>query len=222
MEKTSNKQMWVDLFSEFILSKIEPENLSQIEVVDCENFIVVKGRTSCQDILNLNEIKTKFMEEFSEEFRTTHTIDLIEYGCELDEVEELTSIFYNTVDLSLCSVQTNSLITKSRFPYGYSSKMGKSLYYYSKHIVYNLQTKYNFDKIKLKIVSKNHESDFQIYIDSCDIPDESMKSSILDSFHFEYQKFEKNLKNCDWKKEISEDGYEFEFVKEINTNLVLI
>lgn len=222
MEKTSNKQMWVDLFSEFILSKIESSNLSQIEVIDCENFIVVKGRTTSKDILNLNEIKTNFVEEFSEEFRTTHTIDLIEYGCELDEVEELTSIFYNTADLSLCSVETNSLITKSCFPYGYSSKMGKLLYYYSKHIVYNLQTKYNFDKVKLKIVSINHESDFQIFIDSCDTPDESMKSSILDSFHFEYQKLEKKLENCDWRKEIMEEGYEFEFVKEINPNLIII
>lgn len=221
-KKIFSKQIWLNLFAEFILDEMGTNFDSQIEVADCENFLVVKGKTSSMEILNLNEIKRKFTEEFPDVIKPTHTIDLLEYGCEPKRLNELTSIFFNTSNLVWCLENQNNLIAKSEFPYGYSFQMGKGLHLYSKHIVYNLQSKINFDKVKIKICSSGNEDNFQIFIDSCSDVDEKVRSSILDAFHFEFQKFEKKSESMDWKKKIIDIEYEFDFIKEINQNLIII
>jgi len=216
----------VNLFSEFILNKINITSETLIEVVDCENFFVVKGKTSSTEVLDLNKIKEEFHEKFSktsEKFKIGNTIDLIEYGFELESKEKMTFEFFNTIDLSSnkCNIPNTSLTFKSEFPFGHSFKMGKNLFYYAKHIAYNLQSKYTWDRLVIEISYKNNEENLKLYLDNCDEPNEELKSSILDCFTFNYGIFEKKIIDSDWWKPIIDKEKEFDFVKELNKDLIL-
>lgn len=216
----------VNLFSEYILNKINITSETVIEVVDCENFFVVKGKTSSTEVLDLNKIKEEFHEKFlkiSENFKIGNTIDLIEYGFELDSKDKMAFEFFNTVDLSSskCNIPNTSLTFKSEFPFGHSFKMGKNLFYYAKHITYNLQSKYTWDRLIIEISYKNNEENLKLYLDSCDVSNEELKSSILDCFTFNYGSFEKKIVDSDWWEPIIDEEKEFYFVKELNKDLIL-
>jgi hypothetical protein len=88
LKSKGSKLSIVNLFADFILSKIPHEEETLIQVADCNNFLVVKGKTSYNIPLNLSEIKNEFtnkFEHFFSELTLTHTIDLIEYDCDIKE-----------------------------------------------------------------------------------------------------------------------------------------
>lgn len=216
-----------NLFAEFILNKLGNNNLSQIEIVDFKNFTVIKGKTKSKEILELTKIKSEFTDLFlSTEVGISigNTIDLIEYDADIVSPHKLRFTFYNTIDISKpnCETEKISLISKSEFPYGYSSGMGKTNYYYAKKLVYNLQSKYQWDKITIEFPNPFNENDFSIFVDSCLMANESIKSALLDAFDFNFTGFNKKLEKLDWSKPILEKGYEFELLKELNENLILI
>lgn len=215
-----------NLFAEFIVNKLDNNILSQIEVVDFQNFLVIKGKTKSKEILELSQIKLQFVESLSSktEISIGNTIDLIEYDVNLEAPQKLTFSFYNSSDISKQNCETESicLTSKSNFPYGYSFGMGKSKYYYAKKIVYNLQSKYQWDKIKIEFEEPFDENGLEIFVDNCNDSDESIKSAILDAFDFNFTGFNKKLEKLDWSKPILEKGYEFELLKELNENLILI
>ena len=215
-----------NLFAEFIVNKLDNNILSQIEVVDFQNFLVIKGKTKSEEILELSQIKLQFVESLSSktEISIGNTIDLIEYDVNLEAPQKLTFSFYNSSDISKQNCETESicLTSKSNFPYGYSFGMGKSKYYYAKKIVYNLQSKYQWDKIKIEFEEPFDENGLEIFVDNCNDSDESIKSAILDAFDFNFTGFNKKLEKLDWSKPILEKGYEFELLKELNENLILI
>jgi len=215
-----------NLFAEFIVNKLDNNILSQIEVVDFQNFLVIKGKTKSKEILELSQIKLQFVESLSSktEISIGNTIDLIEYDVNLEAPQKLTFSFYNSSDISKQNCETESicLTSKSNFPYGYSFGMGKSKYYYAKKIVYNLQSKYQWDKIKIEFEEPFDENGLEIFVDNCNDSDESIKSAILDAFDFNFTGFNKKLEKLDFSKPILEKGYEFEMLKELNQNLILI
>lgn len=219
----------VNLLSEFILSKINSSEKTQIQVVDCVNFLVVKGMTTSNEILNLNDLKNEFLEKFSEKIdslKIGNTIDLIEYSVELDDIPSLTCDFHNNIKLNkeICPINSEfkSMISLSEFPYGYSNDMGKKLFYYAKHIGYNLQSKYHWEKLRIEIPKENFEENFKLFLDVCDESNSKIKSAILDSFDFNFESFTKKLNNREWEKPILFENYEFEFLKEINDDLVIV
>ena len=215
-----------NLFAEFIVNKLDNNILSQIEVVDFQNFLVIKGKTKSKEILELSQIKLQFVESLSSETEISigNTIDLIEYDVNLESPQKLTFSFYNNSDISKenCETESICLTSKSNFPYGYSFGMGKSKYYYAKKIVYNLQSKYQWDKIKVEFKEPFSEDGFEIFVDNCTDSNESIKSAILDAFDFNFIGFNKKLEKLDFSKPILKKGYEFEMLKELNQNLILI
>ena len=90
----------VNLISDFILKKIPFKEKSVIQVSDCENFFVIKGKTSYKNVLNLteilDEIKKKYKKIFTEELQLSRIIDLVEYGVELQKIDSITLNFYKT------------------------------------------------------------------------------------------------------------------------------
>ena len=214
-------------FADLIQKSIGEKYSSKIEIVDCENFLVVKGYTTSSEILDLNEVKEKFIEKFQIEFadfKLGNTIDLIQYGVKMGEILKLSFDFFNSEKLlSENCLQDNNiepLIYKSSFPFGYSNDQGKLLYYYAKHIAYNLQSKYNWDKLTICVPTKDHENLFEIFTDTCQNTNDDLKSAILDSFDFNYLSFEKSLSEGDWWILISEE-LDPPIVKSLNEDFVI-
>lgn len=221
------KKIMLNRLAELICKTIGEEHSTKIKIVDCENFLVIKGCTTSKDILDLNEIKKKFVEKFnseSEDFSIGNTIDLIQYDVKLEETTKLVFEFHNYDNLiptkCLSDFQIEPITFESDFPFGYSYKQGKSLYYYAKHIAFNLQSKHSWDKLTMCISKENVEENIQVYVDSCQTENESIKSSILDAFEFNYTSFEKSLDNSDWWALISEN-MDPSVVKSLNEDLII-
>ena len=230
MKTEYNKKQLLNLFADFILGKISPTKISKIEIADFENFIVVKGNTSSSEILDLSKIRDEFSETYKDylvDFRLSNTIDLINYGSELKEKSSSTFTFYNSSNPSyeVCLRDTDidegsSLIVKSEFPHGYSLNAGRDLYLYAKHIAYNVQFCYIWDKLRIKIY-KNNQENLEILINCEEKPDEKLKSVILDYFDFNYEEFRKLFYESDWVNNSFRPEFEYDFVKKYR-NLVII
>lgn len=220
------KMVILNRFAELICKTLGEKESTKIEVVDCENFIVVKGLTSSKEILDLNHLKEKFVERFqtdNEGFKIGNTIDLIQYGVVMDKISKLSFQFFNSTDLKTSNCVEfviPELISKSEFPFGYSFDQGKSLYYYAKHIVFNLQSKYTWDKLTISIPKENFENELEIFVDTCDTSNQSLKSAILDAFEFNYSIFEKKLDESDWWVSIGE-SLDPAVVKTLNEDFVI-
>ena len=60
----NSKRFIVNLFSDFILSKIDKTEKTIIQVSDCNSFIVVAGKSTSKEILDLQLIKGEFFIKF--------------------------------------------------------------------------------------------------------------------------------------------------------------
>jgi hypothetical protein len=112
--------------------------------------------------------------------------------------------------------------SRSYFPYGFSLNQNRSLYYYFKNIVYNIPTSYPFTKIKFLITIDEEKIDFEIEDDYLNNEDNCLKSSILDSFDFNYKKLELDLKGFDLSTELFEPEIEIDVIKKPNPNFIFI
>ena len=58
----------VNLFADYILKEINKKGYydSVVEVTDCGKFVLVNGMISLEALLELNTIKTSFIEEYKE------------------------------------------------------------------------------------------------------------------------------------------------------------
>lgn len=230
--ETISRVKKVNNFSDFILSKIPLNEITLIEVADCVNFFVIKGKTTSKTVLDLNQIKDEFIKTYKvedEKKELFHTIDLIEYGVELNELESLSTTFFNTINpqYNICELSdeskiNNDLIIKSSFPNGYSLKAGRDLYYYAKRISYNLQLYPFWNSIRIEINRTNNEENFKIFTDCSEEQDLKLKSAILDCFDFNYQKITKDFENSDWVNSSLEWSKDLDFIKEKNNDFILV
>jgi hypothetical protein len=102
-------------------------------------------------------------------------------------------------------LEDNNLIFCSEFPHGYSLKQGRLMYYYGKHILYNIPHDYPYSTLTFKIsVKKDEFGDNKFSVkNSNQKEDETLTSAILDVFDFDLTRFQtKYLKNYDLSKEI--------------------
>ncbi len=60
LKKENSRVYTVNLFADFILSKIPHTEDTIISISDCKNFIVIKGKTSHREILDISSITTEF------------------------------------------------------------------------------------------------------------------------------------------------------------------
>jgi hypothetical protein len=111
LKSPSSRLSLVNLFADFILNQIPKEEESIIQVVDCFNFYVIKGKTTYNKVLDIGKLKDEFIVKFSDlvgEIKLTHTVDLIEYDSKLKPYNSLTFAYHNNDNCSYLPDQTNS------------------------------------------------------------------------------------------------------------------
>ena len=238
LKKIGGKKFLVNLLSDFIMGKIPSEENSVIKIVDCENFYVIKGKTTSKEVLFIPNIISEFNEKYKEYVdgrNLTHTIDLIEYGAEFKGVTELTHTFHNHTPN--CSyhykevedfenlVEKDDLIFVSEFPYGYSLTQGRDLYYYCKHIFYSIPSNYLHTSFTFTISKdKDDDGDQKIVVhdEFFKHDDERLKSAILDMFDFDFNKLSDKMKKVDWSIELTNPLEEHDVLKEPVKDFIII
>jgi len=245
LKSPTSRTAIVNLFADFILSKIPHNKHSIIQVADCINFFVIKGKTSSDDLLNMGEILDEFKTKINlpDGRKLTHTIDLIEYDVEMSSTEDITHTYYNTINCSyngnqienFISDNTNSygddyflnvikdntnLIVISEFPHGYSLSQGRLFYYYGKYIMYNIPT--NYPVVELTMGISKDEEKFFVYDGFYKNEDNRLRSAILDMFDFDMTWIESELKKVDWTIEVTNPLSEYDFLKKNVKDFLII
>lgn len=225
----SDRKILINTFADFILTKVPKDKSFFIEIADCTNFWVVKGKTNSNELIDLKETRDEFSEIMNNKNLSLphfNIIDLIQYDVELEKIPYLNLEFYNNTNTSvpLCSTEENNFegrIITSNFPHGYSINYGRDLYFYAKHISYNLQTKYFWNQIRIKIFRENNDDNLEIYSDCQKDKDVKVESAVLDCFDFNFENFSKKLEQeTFWELYLNSDK-DPDFVKELNPNLLI-
>jgi len=193
----------VNLFADFILTKIDKKENSIIQVTDCESFMVVHGLTTSKDVLDLEKIKSDFTEWFSDilsevGIERLNTIDIIRYNQEINNIEKGWINVNKDVFVDE-SEPIFELSVSSEFPYGYSLNCGRLMTYYSHYIfnhMYSLMDVNNLDFFFTK--EQDDNEDFKIKIVSNTKQNiKEIKSLILDVFNFNLEEFKTKIGNYD-------------------------
>ena len=239
LKSPTSRLSLVNLFADFILNQIPSDEETIIQVVDCLNFYVIKGKTTHIEPLNIGKLKDEFNTKFEDligDTKMTHTIDLIEYDSKLSTIDSLTHVFHNTLNCSYNQSQVSSFINDntlsydyqyflkfidnnqifcSEFPHGQSLSQGRLLYYYGKHIFYNIPSSYPVKTLVFELSNQKDESGdykFSVKNTSGEI-DGTLTSAILDVFDFEMKWIEEEIKKVDWFIEITDPLLEYNFLK---------
>jgi hypothetical protein len=248
LKNTDSRILIINLFSDFILSKIPHNEETIIKVVDCTNFFIIKGKTSYNQVLDLTIILDEFLKKYEDNLgkvKLTHTVDLIEYDVKMNIPNYFEFVYHNTINCSYhhkqiesyenkkSSYDYNQIITEitdedmvsvSEFPHGYSLGQGRLHYYYGKHIFYSIPTNYPVNTLIFSM-SKNKtedgESIFSVRSSISNSMDVTLTSAILDVFDFDMSWLEKEIKKVDWSLELLNPLDEYDFIKKINKNLVI-
>ena len=56
LKKTNSRVYIINLFSDFLLTKIPHSEESIFSVVDCNNFVIIKGKTTHKEILDIKKL----------------------------------------------------------------------------------------------------------------------------------------------------------------------
>jgi len=238
----------VNLFADFILNKLPQEEETIIQVVDCFNFYVIKGKTTYSEPLNIGELRDEFTSKFEEligETKITHTIDLIEYDSKLSPTNTLTFPYHKSQNCSYLNNQIisfeedntksydydfhvkpitedNTLFLYSEFPHGYSLKQGRLLYYYGKHIFYNIPTTYPLTTLVFELSTEKDVSGEQIFsVKKNSQTEKVLTSAILDVFDFDMSWLETEIKKVDWSIEITNPLEDYDFLKKKINDFVI-
>jgi len=248
LKSVGSRLFKVNLLSDFILELIPSEENTIIQVVDTLNFYVIKGKTSFKDPLNLSKAIDDFNSKYSlffEDNFVKNIIDLIEYDVKTEKKESLKHSFFNSqncsysfkqieqyhldkslsYDLNLNKLKDDTnLIVMSEFPFGYSLDQGRDLYYYGKHITYNIPSTYPFKELVLELSHNKENEDilFNVYNSFNEEYDEKLKSAILDIFDFDYTVLSNEMKKVDWSFELTDPLYEFECLKKLKKDFLMI
>ena len=239
LKSPTSRLSLVNLFADFILNQIPSDEETIIQVVDCLNFYVIKGKTTHTEPLNIGKLKDEINIKFEDligDTKMTHTIDLIEYDSKLSTIDSLTHVFHNTLNCSYNQSQVSSFINDntlsydyqyflkfidnnqifcSEFPHGHSLSQGRLLYYYGKHIFYNIPSSYPVKTLVFELSNQKDESGdykFSVKNTSGEI-DGTLTSAILDVFDFEMKWIEEEIKKVDWFIEITDPLSDYNFLK---------
>jgi uncharacterized cupredoxin-like copper-binding protein len=240
LKSPTSRLSLVNLFSDFILNQIPKEEESIIQVIDCLNFYVIKGKTTYNEPLNIGKLKDEFIVKFEDligDIKITHTIDLIEYNSNLKPSNSLTFSYHNTNNCSYNNQQIksfeedktisydyhyhlkqisedNNLIFCSEFPHGYSLNQGRLFYYYGKHIFYNIPSSYPVSTLTFEMSTKKDESGDQVFLVKNNLSeiDSVLTSAILDVFDFNMSWLEQEIKKVDWSVEITNPLEDYSFL----------
>ncbi len=210
----------VNLFADFILTRIEKKENSIIQVTDCETFFVINGQTTSETFLDIEKIKTDFSEWFGDILKDVgieklNTIDVIRYGEEINNIEKGWVNVNKDVFVEEPEPIYELAIT-SEFPYGYSLNCGRLMTYYSHYIFNHMYSLIGTDEVKFYFTKEEDEDeDLKIKIVSDSKVDiQSIKSLILDVFSFDLKEFNNVVKDYDLLQDILFPGKEKPYLKQ--------
>jgi hypothetical protein len=248
LKSPNSKLSIVNLLSDFILNKIPKKEETIIQVVDCVNFYVIKGKTTYKQPLNISEVRDEFITKFESligERKISHTIDLIEYNVDLKKPTSLTFPYHKSQNTSYTHSQINAYLEDntisydynftltpiieedkmffySEFPHGYSLKQGRLLYYYGKHISYNIPSIYQHSTSIFELsINKNEHGEPIFSIKNNLGVDNLLTSAVLDAFDFDMSWLENEIKKVDWSIEITNPLEDYDFLKKKNKDFII-
>jgi len=159
----STRQNLVNDFADYVCEIISENNThkTKLSVVDVENFMIVKGFTKSENVINFSELNSNFIELNKHKYPNLdkfNTIDVLKYSCEdtyfEDEIIQYSTIHEEPINNDL------SMVVSSKFPYGYSENYLKRTYNHLKEISCKCQPYFKFNWIEL--TCKLTKSDFEI------------------------------------------------------------
>ena len=196
----------VNLFADFIVSKIDPKERSIIQITDCEVFMVVNGQTTSETELNIDELKNEFNETYKDILKSLNlehfnVINIIKYGVEILPIE--TGWVDTNKNVFVEENESFSEISiSSEFPYGYSLRTGRSMVYYSHYILNQISSTIGSDNMFIHFLPKvEDEMDIKVITNSM-YDSKTIKSLILDVFDFDLEDFSNRMESYDLTQDI--------------------
>jgi hypothetical protein len=224
----NSKRGIVNLFADFILTRIDKKENSIIQVTDCESFMVIHGQTTSKDVLDLDKVKADFFEWFKDildkvGIKQINTLDIIRYG------EEITNIDKGWVNVNK-EVFTeeeepvHQLSISSEFPYGYSLNCGRLMTYYSHYIFNHMYSLMDVDDLKFYFTKEEDENeDLKIKILSeSRYNQDIVKSLVLDVFSFDLEEFKEYVKDYDLLQDILFPGKDKPYTKQDKLEHIIV
>jgi hypothetical protein len=218
----------VNLFADFILTRIDKKENSIIQITDCEAFMIIHGQTTSKDILDMDKIKTDFFEWFKDildevGIKNINTIDIIRYDQDIKGIEKgwinvNKDVFVDEPE------PIHELNVSSEFPYGYSLNCGRLMTYYSHYVfnhMYNLIGVDNLNFYFTKEEDKNEDLKIKIVSDS-KLDSKKIKSLVLDVFSFDLEEFKEYVKDYDILQDILFPGKDKPYTKQDNLEHVIL
>ena len=165
MEKLdiSTRQNLVNDFADYVCEIISENDThkTKLSVVDVENFMIVKGFTKSENVINFSELNSNFIELNKNKYPNLdkfNTIDVLSYDCDDKEFED-EIIQYSTKPKENINDEL-SIVVSSKFPYGYSENYLRATYNHLKEISCKCQPYFKFDWVEL--TCKLIKTDFEI------------------------------------------------------------
>jgi hypothetical protein len=160
MEKESCilNQEFVNKFADFLCQEVSENNTykTKLSVVDCNSLFIIKGYTKNPNVLVLNNLTDKFIEEHKDNYSdltglNLKTLDIIDYDTKDTNFEDTKFVFeypetFTTNNLSSITIQ-------STFPHGYSKNYLGNLYSYLYKISEKSQPYFKFKNLRLEFES---------------------------------------------------------------------
>jgi hypothetical protein len=191
----NSKRGIVNLFADFILSKIDKNENSIIQVSDVGSFYVINGITTSETFLDINLIRDEFTEKFQDiltslEIKSLNVIDIIKYHQEIGNIEK-GWVKVNKIPFIEEPEPLSEISINSEFPYGHSLNCGRLMVYYTHYMFNQVYSTIMTDEVHFFFSKKiDSNEDFKIKIvTNKGLHKDIIKSLLLDLFDFDLEDF---------------------------------
>jgi hypothetical protein len=204
----NSKRGIVNLFADFILSKIDKNENSIIQVSDVGSFYVINGITTSETFLDINSIRDEFTEKFQDiltslEIKSLNVIDIIKYNQEIGNIEK-GWIKVNKIPFIEEPEPLSEISINSEFPYGHSLNCGRLMVYYTHYMFNQVYSTIMTDEVHFFFTKKiDSNEDFKIkVVTDKGLHKDIIKSLILDVFNFDLEEFSSKVVSYDLTQDI--------------------
>jgi hypothetical protein len=202
----NSKRGIVNLFAEFILSKIDKNKDSIIQVSDVGSFYVVNGITTSEIFLDINLIRDEFTEKFKEilielNIKLINVVDVINYNQKINNIET-GWVKVNKIPFTQEYEPLSEISINSEFPYGHSLNCGRLMVYYSHYVFNQISSTIGSESMCIHFLPKvDDEVDIKVVTTSIYNP-QTIRSLILDVFDFDLETFSDRMESYDLIQDI--------------------
>ena len=204
----NSKRGIVNLFADFILSKIDKNENSIIQVSDVGSFYVINGITTSETFLDINSIRDEFTEKFQDiltslEIKSLNVVDIIKYNQEIGNIEK-GWIKVNKIPFIEEPEPLSEISINSEFPYGHSLNCGRLMVYYTHYMFNQVYSTIMTNEVHFFFTKKiDSNEDFKIkVVTDKGLHKDIIKSLILDVFNFDLEEFSSKVVSYDLTQDI--------------------